>query len=259
MKRENFDVKHIFDLLRSGKKNEGIELLYTHHYNKMYGIAFSFVKKEDVSQDVVHNVVYKMLKLDSDKFPTKYELTWLYTVVKNEAMSFFRNTKPTISIDDVELPLFQEVQIDEFVDMDEYYSMIRNLNEKQKEIVTLKVLGGYTHKEISEMLGKPIGTIQWIFNTSIKKLKRTLISFIGVMILATSGMVVSIMQYFAYLNANTEPGMPGGTDHSEQLLNQCFASMVVFSMIVLICLASFLVVYFCSDKLPTKKNRQTSK
>lgn len=254
MKRENFDVKYIFDLLRSGKKNEGIELLYTHHYNKMYGIAFSFVKKEDVSQDIVHNVAYKILKLDSDKFPTKYELSWLYTVVKNETMSFFRNTKPTISIDDVELSLFQEVQIDEFVDMDEYYSMISNLNEKQKEIVTLKVLGGYTHKEISEMLGKPIGTIQWIFNTAIKKLKRSLISLIGVMILAISGIVASTMQYFAHLNVSESPG---GAGHSEQLLNQCLVSMVVFSVILLICLVSFLLIYFYSDKLPTKKSRKT--
>lgn len=50
-------VSDIFELLRTGNQREGVDLLYKYHYNKMYAIAFSIVKKEDLSQDIVHNVV----------------------------------------------------------------------------------------------------------------------------------------------------------------------------------------------------------
>lgn len=93
-------VSDIFELLRTGNQREGVDLLYKYHYNKMYAIAFSIVKKEDLSQDIVHNVVYKLLLLDASKFPVSSELTWLYTVVKNESLMLLRNSKPIIPFDD---------------------------------------------------------------------------------------------------------------------------------------------------------------
>ena len=80
-KGKQITVTEIFDLLRSGQQHDGVELLYKNHYNKMYGVAFSIVKKEDVSQDIVHNVIYKLMLLETSKFPASNELTWLYKVV----------------------------------------------------------------------------------------------------------------------------------------------------------------------------------
>ena len=171
-KGKQITVTEIFDLLRSGQQHDGVELLYKHHYNKMYGVAFSIVKKEDVSQDIIHNVIYKLMLLETSKFPSSNELTWLYKVVKNEALMFLRsNSTPLISLDDIQEPISEDVDIHDFIDMDVYYSMVKGLKDEQQQVVTLKVLGGYTHKEIAAMLGKPIGTIQWIYNTSVKKLK----------------------------------------------------------------------------------------
>ena len=38
-------IDEIFSLIRAGERQTGIELLYSLHYNKLYGIAFLFVKK----------------------------------------------------------------------------------------------------------------------------------------------------------------------------------------------------------------------
>lgn len=169
---ENY-LNEIFDLLRSGDRKAGVRLLYEKGYDKMYGIAFSVTKKEDASRDVVQNVVYKLLKTNA--FPEKGELSWLYTVVKNEALTFLRENKSSTRLEqDLEqkAAIFStEKDINEFVNMDEFYSMIKGLNEERRQIVTLKVLGGYTHKEIAQMLDKPVGTVQWLYNTSIKSLR----------------------------------------------------------------------------------------
>ena len=46
------------------------------------------------------------------------------------------------------------------------------LNQEELEIVLLYVVSGYKHREIADMLDKPLGTILWTYNNSIKKLKK---------------------------------------------------------------------------------------
>lgn len=130
-------VNEIFDLLRSGQSHEGVERLYQYHYHKMYGVAFSIVKKESTSEDIVHNVVCKLLLLETDKFPASNELTWLYKFVKNEALMYLRKNKPVVSLDHIAVePIVEDREIHDFVDMEAYYAMIKGLNEEQRQIVT---------------------------------------------------------------------------------------------------------------------------
>ena len=251
-KNKQITVTEIFDLLRSGNQRDGVDFLYRYHYNKMYGVAFSIVRKEDVSQDIVHNVVYKLLLLDVSKFPSSNELTWLYTVVKNEALMFLRsNSTPLISLDDIQEPISEDRDIHDFVDMESYYSMIKGLNDEQRQIVTLKVLGGYTHKEISVMLGKPIGTIQWIYNTSVKKLKIVLSSIFVLIIGAGIGFVDRLIHYISIINyyETEDPG------HSFKIPFDYM--IIVFGVLAVVLIIAFVITFIKSYKIPTKADRKS--
>ena len=46
------------------------------------------------------------------------------------------------------------------------------LNEKEREIVILHMIDNLKFKEIAKMKDKPLGTILWLYNKAIKKLKR---------------------------------------------------------------------------------------
>lgn len=251
-KNKQITVTEIFDLLRSGNQHDGVDFLYRYHYNKMYGVAFSIVRKEDVSQDIVHNVVYKLLLLDVSKFPSSNELTWLYSVVKNESLMFLRsNSTPLISLDDIQEPILEDVDIHDFIDMDVYYSMVKGLKDEQQQVVTLKVLGGYTHKEIATMLGKPIGTIQWIYNTSVKKLKFMLTSiFISIIGLGVGFVYrlthyIEIIQYFETEN-------PG---HSFTIPFDYM--IIVYGALAVAAIIAFVVTFIKSYKIPTKADRKS--
>ena len=249
-KNKQITVTEIFNLLRSGNQHDGVDFLYRYHYNKMYGVAFSIVKKEDISQDIVHNVIYKLMLLEPNKFPTTSELTWLYTVVKNESLMFLRNNNPVISLDDVVVPIVEDRDIHDFVDMDSYYSMIKGLNDEQRQVVTLKVLGGYTHKEISAMLGKPIGTIQWIYNTSVKKLKVILSSIMLAIFASVFGFVERLANYIEQIKA--VPEIPGQTVH---IPFDYF--IVIFAVIFAVLISLFTIIYIKSYRIPTKADRKS--
>ena len=52
--------------------------------------------------------------------------------------------------------------------------MRRCLNEDEIQIVTLHVLWGYKHREISRQLGIPLGTVTSKYKRSIEKMRKAL-------------------------------------------------------------------------------------
>lgn len=206
-KNNQTTIEEIFRICRGGDNRTGVELLYRDYYRTMYGIAFSILKKDDASEDVIHNVMYKLLRLDSSKFPSQNGLSWLYTVTKNEALMFLRSAPLWECIDESIPAIEEDKHIRELVDMDSFQRMISGLNDTQRQVVTLKVLGGCTHREIANMLGKPVGTVQWIYHSAINKLKVILSTLVMLTVFALAKCVSKIIAYIKY-----EPPMLEGDD-----------------------------------------------
>jgi RNA polymerase sigma-70 factor (ECF subfamily) len=51
-------------------------------------------------------------------------------------------------------------------------SIIKNeLNESEAQIITLHLVSGFKHREIADMLGKPLGTVLWTYKNALNKIK----------------------------------------------------------------------------------------
>ena len=103
-----------------------------------------------------------------------------------------------------EIPV-PERQLEMLEDMETVQSMLSSLDQKRQNVVTLKVLGGLSHKEIAQLLSMPVGTVQWLYNTSIKSLRRTLTALASVAIVSAGGLMYQVTQYF-----RTPAQEPGG-------------------------------------------------
>ncbi len=185
-------IETIFDLIKH-KDKRGFELLHEEYYRMMFGVAFTVLNNEEMSKDTVQNVFIKLFNLNYDKFPSANELTWLYTVIRNESLQLLRKEKKHSNYEEIpELPAIND-EINDYVDMEAYYSMIASLNDTQKQVVTLKVIGGLSHKEISKITQKPVGTIQWIYNTSIKRLRIALVSLSAFALLIGAALLYQVL------------------------------------------------------------------
>ena len=95
---------------------------------------------------------------------------WIYTVARNKAMDMFRK-------EGNELPLSQAEELEAVsspFDGDAYPGMLSVLNEKERDIVILRVLCGFTLTEIARDKGMPKGSVFWSYNNAMKKLKKHL-------------------------------------------------------------------------------------
>lgn len=186
MTKKEHIILDAFAFLREGNNRAGVEMLYRQYYTPMYGIAFSVLKNENDSRDAIHNVVEKLLSINASSLPKANEAGWLYTVVKNESIDLLKKKSDILPIDESYIVSheFEANEIDALIDMDSYQKMIKNLDPRRQEIVTLKVLGGFTHNEISKILNIPIGTVQWLYATAMAKLKKSIVALLIASMLA---------------------------------------------------------------------------
>lgn len=126
----------------------------------------------------------KIISLEKSKLPTTNEATWLYTLTKNETLNYLRKKRKETSIDNLYYISDDNDELSKIIDEDKYNRIISNLNEKEKEIVSLKVISKFSFKEISQILDIPMGTVQWKYYKAINTLK-ILISNLSLFIITT--------------------------------------------------------------------------
>ena len=153
-------------------------------YNKLvYSIAFSILKNKDDSEDLVQIVFAKIYSLDKSKLPNTNELSWIYTLTKNETINYLKRKKNNIDLDLIYEIEDTNSEINKTIDRDAYNSLISKLNNKEKEIISLKVLSNLSFSEIAKTLNMPTGTVKWKYYKSIHTLK-LLLSNLGMFVVS---------------------------------------------------------------------------
>lgn len=175
------ELKRLFTELKSSNNKVAFETLYAKYNKLVYRIAFTILKNKEDSEDIVQVVFSKIYTLSKDKLPIDNVLTWIYSVTKNEAISLFRKRKNTVDIDSVYEIADTDNEINNIINQDNYNRLISRLNNKEKEIVSLKVLTNLSFDEIAKLLNEPTGTVKWRYYKSIHTLK-LLLSNLGMFI-----------------------------------------------------------------------------
>ena len=174
------ELHELFIEIKHGN-NIGFNKLYDRYRSLVYSIAFSILKNKDDSDDMAQKVFLKIWNMDKDKLPINNELSWLYSLTKNETISYLRTKKNTIDLDSIYEIVDTDNEINEIIDKIEFNRLISKLNDNEKEIVSLKILTNLSFQEIASLLNKPTGTIKWIYYKSIHTLK-LLLSNLGMFI-----------------------------------------------------------------------------
>ena len=246
---QNNDIKKILELVKE-KDPAGFELLYQHYFRFLFTIAYSVLNSEEDSYDIIQSVMMRLYQLDEALFPSSHELSWLKTVVKNEALMHLRREKATVPLEETaEFPVLDQ-RIENFVDMDAFHKLTDPLTEPQKKVVSMKILGDMTHREIAQILSIPIGTVQWIYATSIKKLRRSLTALASLALIFGGGFGYQLVQYF---QAPAE--VPGdiGISSIPAVESAISPWLVLFLALFLSAAAACILFLKFSDRIPTKR------
>lgn len=144
----------------SSQKIIEFTLVYNQNKKKLYNYAFKMLWDQPACEDIIQNTFIKLFEnLDKIRNTNRIEV-WLYTTVRNQIFTVFRNKK--IHVDQYYVEDSDELEIDSSYKLAEQYEemelkeiVMTELNKlpiEQKEVYLLKEYGGFSYKEISGMM-----------------------------------------------------------------------------------------------------------
>lgn len=148
-----------------GDKDAFSELMHSRE-RKLYKIAYMYVKNEQGALDIVSEAVYRAyLSIKKLKSPEYFD-TYLVKIVINAAMDYLRKNRITVPIEDSQacINFSGESSV-------ELYSLIDNLDSKQKTVVILKYFEEYTIPEISRIMNCSQSSVKNYLHKALVKLR----------------------------------------------------------------------------------------
>lgn len=169
---------NVFDGYLEGIKNKD-EKAFAYVYKEtkagVYSVIVSLVKNQSTVEDLMQETYIKMIKNISQYQKGKNFTAWLLQIAKNTALDYLRANKNIVYVDVEEQEHLFKTQDSETANENlDLEDIVSPLDEVEKQIVLLHISGDVKFSDISKVVGKPLGTVLWIYNRAIKKMKSNL-------------------------------------------------------------------------------------
>lgn len=143
--------------------------------DKLYRMAYLYVKNESDALDIVQETVYKAYRSKKKVKDTNYFSTWMTRILINNALDFVKNNRQVIPFSKEEMENFQGVSDHQPMERRlELMDALNCLNETYKTVIILRYYKDLTIKQIAEVLGLPEGTVKTNIHRATAQLKKDL-------------------------------------------------------------------------------------
>jgi RNA polymerase sigma-70 factor (ECF subfamily) len=177
------------ELVEKVKKGDAdvYEKIIQKYQSKVFGLIYNMTKNQNEIEDLAQEVFIKIYK-NLGKFKGESSLyTWIYKITVNLCLDEMKKRKNVIYLDEKievddgevnrELPsedksqeeLYEEKELQE-----KLHNCINKLPEKQRVMIVLRDIKGFSYEEISKITDVKLGTVKSQINRARLKLKELL-------------------------------------------------------------------------------------
>jgi RNA polymerase sigma-70 factor, ECF subfamily len=159
------------------------EVLYERHSGAAFSLAYRMVGRGNVAEDVVQEAFLSLWRSGARYERTRGSVrTWVLGIVHHRAIDQLRRAsvhdKRRASDEGLEERLESRERTENEVARREEAASIRSAMEslpaEQSHVIELAYFGGFTHTEIAEILGAPVGTVKGRMRLGLEKLRNSL-------------------------------------------------------------------------------------
>ena len=131
-----------------------------------------FCKDKYTAEDALHETFLTIYENAGSYRIFNNPKAWVLTIAKNKAISIIRKDSRASSLDDLEVSAENIENIEDSVlDQMQADMLLSILSEDDKKIVILHTVYGFKHREISELMNLPLGTVKWRYKQSMDKMR----------------------------------------------------------------------------------------
>ena len=162
-------LNEVFLELKRGDQSH-FNWFYENSKKQLFYNILSYTKNYELSEDLLQETYVKFLTNIKNIDYKVNVLGYLMVMSKNITLDYFKknNRIETLNEEDIS---FEDNKIHETM----LVSKIKEiLNDNEFKILILHILGELTFNEIKDIVKKPLGTVLWIYNNSLKKVRKEL-------------------------------------------------------------------------------------
>ncbi|MEY8336994.1 RNA polymerase sigma factor [Lachnospiraceae bacterium 62-35] len=161
-------------LILQGER-EGLRAIYEAYLPAVYSAAMAVLQNEHNAQDVTADFFIRLWEIAGQYRQGGRHKAWMMTIVRNMAVDVLRKyqrEQPLDEIPAVEALAGSPSHEDQICNELALKQALEMLEEEEQQIVSLKIMGELTLKEISRIMKRPMGTVAWKYRAALNKLKR---------------------------------------------------------------------------------------
>ena len=170
------------ELVRGGDAR-AFEVVFDRHVDVAFSLAYRICGSRSGAEDVVQESFLALWRSGTRYDPSRGSVrAWVLSMVHNRAIDLIRqrSAREGRHVNDDELvervpgPDLIEADAERREDARLVRSALQNLPAEQKQVIELAYFGGFTHRQIAEMLELPAGTIKGRMRLGLSKLRLSL-------------------------------------------------------------------------------------
>ncbi len=170
----NITDQELLDRFYKDHDNNLLGILFERYTLLLFGLCMKYLKNEEEAKDAVQQVFLKSIT-ELHKYRVQYFKSWLYMVAKNHCLMKLRERGRVTGEINEELVKEEESNIPELAEKDRKLELMSNsleqLNQEQKQCVTLFYLEKRSYNEIAEMTGYSIMQVKSYIQNGKRNLK----------------------------------------------------------------------------------------
>lgn len=162
--------KELIRKVHNGDK-EGLEIIIRKYYDEIYRFCLYLTGQETDSYDIAQEVFLKFIRrVDSYRYQNLKG--YLLMIARNSCYDYFRQKKETVGIEEVEETGKEDTEIKRVEDELLLRQALIGISANQREVILLRIQGGFRYSEIAKMLGCSLSTVKSRYFQGIQKLNR---------------------------------------------------------------------------------------
>lgn len=154
-----------------------IEKKYNENYNYLRNFLNKITHDENLTEDLIQETFFKLLRNPEHVLDVKYFRSWLITCARNLLIDHYRKKTPTLLRDEniiIDL-LGTSTHPERQLEIKEAISeALQQCNEIDRTIFLAKEYFGYQYEEISQLLDIPVNTLK----SRVFRIRKTMLSFL---------------------------------------------------------------------------------
>lgn len=178
MNKIKLTTEELVSLLKS-RDEQGFNYLYDNYSGALYGVIIKVITYQEETNEVLQDVFVKIWNSIQSFDSSKGSLyTWMLNIARNSAIDRVKSKSFRNDLKNQSIPDFVNedttLSTEQTHNFNEMQSFVDKLREDYKVLINKSYYGGYTHEEISEELGIPLGTVKTRIRSAIKELRELL-------------------------------------------------------------------------------------